>query len=45
LSDRIITRPSTGCLKMPVVTGFPFQSTSRGTPTQTEISLIGQPLQ
>ncbi|QFS50359.1 hypothetical protein GXM_07853 [Nostoc sphaeroides CCNUC1] len=35
---RIITRPSTGSLKIPVVTVLPFQSTSRGSPTLTEIT-------
>jgi len=32
----IITEPSTGSLKIPVMTGTPFQTTSRGVPTFTE---------
>src|SRR5918992_1908093 len=39
LSVRTRTGPSTGSLKMPVVTGCPFQLTSRGRPTLTDRTL------
>jgi hypothetical protein len=40
LRYRTITRSLTGSLKIPVLTVFPFQVTSRGSPTLREMSFI-----